>query len=57
MESNKAYLIELSTEETKQIKAGGWVGATAGAAAALLAAAYYIGYSDGKDDCLPPPCE
>ena len=23
---------------------------------AVLTAAYYLGYSDGKEDCPPPPC-
>jgi len=49
--------IELSTEDLKQIDGGGWLSAAAAAAAALVSGAFYMGYADGKDDCLPPPCK
>lgn len=57
MKKSTNGLIELSTEDLKQIEGGGWLSAAAAAAAALVSGAFYMGYADGKDDCLPPPCK
>ncbi len=57
MSLTKMGLIELTSENCKYINGGGWGSAIIGAAALIIAAAAAIGYYDGKEDCLPPPCE
>lgn len=60
MDALKNNLKEISTVELKEIYGGGIlaaIGVVTAIAAVGYSSAYYVGYYDGKEDCLPPPCE
>lgn len=50
-----ANLEEIKTSELKKI-GGGLIGIAIGVAGLVLAGATALGYYDGKEDCIPPPC-
>lgn len=49
-------LHELSNSELKSIYGGGLLGIVIGVAGLALACATALGYYNGKQDCMPPPC-
>lgn len=51
-----ANLEKLATSDLKQINGGGLIGIAIGVAGLVIAGATALGYYDGKEDCIPPPC-
>lgn len=49
-------LKEINTSELKKINGGGLIGIAIGVAGLVIAGATALGYYDGKEDCMPPPC-
>jgi len=60
MDTLKNDLKEIGTVELKEVYGGGIlaaIGVAAAIAAVGYSGAYFAGYYDGKEDCLPPPCK
>jgi lactobin A/cerein 7B family class IIb bacteriocin len=49
-------LEKLNQTELVNVNGGNPAAAAAVIFVAIVTGAYYLGYSDGKDDCPPPPC-
>lgn len=46
----------ISTSELRKINGGSLIGIAIGVAGLVIAGATALGYYDGKEDCMPPPC-
>jgi hypothetical protein len=57
MNTSNNKLTELNLKDCRRITGGGWPSVLLGAAALIVTCAAALGYYDGKQDCLPPPCK